>query len=369
MTLLGSDGQGLAACVDPDLHEVLEGAAPARASDVHIAAGSPPLYRIDGRLRSVSSESWGSAKVEQALYSLLSPLQAAQFDAEHELDLAFTLQSGRRIRVNLFRERGAVAAAVRVVSTTIPSLDELSLPPQVARFADMPRGLVLVTGPTGMGKSTTLAAIVDRINRTHAKHIMTIEDPIEFVHTSARSLVQQREVGTDTKSFAEALRRLLRQDPDVIMVSDLRDLESIQFALEAADTGHLVLATLHTQSAAQTINRIVDVFSGSQQAQVRAQLSTALKGVISQTLVPVASGVGRIPAVEIMFTSPAIANLIREGRTHQIPSAMVTSGEDGMITLDQSLAHLVNQGTLEFEAAIARAYDVETFRQLTHRWA
>lgn len=353
--------------MDPDLLEVLRTAGPMGASDIHISGDWPPMVRVDGVLRPASARPWGREKVEAALRSVLTPDQAARFERDLELDWAFQVSDSVRFRGNLFRERGEVAAAFRIVSMHIPTLEELGLPAQVGRFAELPRGLVLVTGPTGMGKSTTLAALVDRINRDYGKHIVTVEDPIEFLHPSRRSLVQQREVGADTRSFSEALRRLLRQDPDVIMVSDLRDLETIEFAVTAADTGHLVLATLHTQGAAHTINRIIDVFPGVQQSQVQAQLASALQGVVSQTLLPAASGSGRRLAAEVMFMTPAIANIIREGKTYQLPSLMMTRHDEGMVSMDQSLAALVNEGEVEFDVALARAADRDTFRQLVRR--
>lgn len=353
--------------VDPDLLEVLRTAGPMGASDIHISGDWPPMLRVDGVLRPASARPWGREKVESALRSVLTAEQAARFERDLELDWAFQVSDSVRFRGNLFRERGEVAAAFRIVSMRIPTLEELGLPAQVGRFAELPRGLVLVTGPTGMGKSTTLAALVDRINRDYGKHIVTVEDPIEFLHPSRRSLVQQREVGADTRSFSEALRRLLRQDPDVIMVSDLRDLETIEFAVTAADTGHLVLATLHTQGAAHTINRIIDVFPGVQQPQVQAQLASALQGVVSQTLLPAASGSGRRLAAEVMFMTPAIANIIREGKTYQLPSLMMTRRDEGMVSMDQSLAALVNAGEVEFDVALARAADRDTFRQLVRR--
>lgn len=353
--------------VDPDLLEVLRTAGPMGASDIHISGDWPPMVRVDGVLRPASARPWGREKVEAALRSVLTPDQAARFERDLELDWAFQVSDSVRFRGNLFRERGEVAAAFRIVSMRIPTLEELGLPAQVGRFAELPRGLVLVTGPTGMGKSTTLAALVDRINRDYGKHIVTVEDPIEFLHPSRRSLVQQREVGADTRSFSEALRRLPRQDPDVIMVSDLRDLETIEFAVTAADTGHLVLATLHTQGAAHTINRIIDVFPGVQQPQVQAQLASALQGVVSQTLLPAASGSGRRLAAEVMFMTPAIANIIREGKTYQLPSLMMTRHDEGMVSMDQSLAALVNAGEVDADVALARAADRDTFRQLVRR--
>ena len=294
----------------------------------------------------------------------MSPTQLERFESELELDFAYALGDQARFRVNVYQQRESWGAAFRLIPTEIKTFDDLGLPESLASFADLPRGLVLVTGPTGSGKSTTLAALIDRANETRADHIMTIEDPIEFVHTSKTALVNQREVGTDTHSFGAALKHVLRQDPDIILLGELRDLESISVALTAAETGHLVFATLHTSDAAQSIDRIVDVFSADQQQQVRMQLSMVLQGVVCQTLVPRADGQGRAVAVEILRVTPAIGNLIRTGKTSQLTTAMQTGSALGMQTMDQHLVTLVHDGVISLEAAETKAQDINTLRQM-----
>ena len=344
--------------VDPDLTDALREVVRLGASDLHIAANAVPTVRVDGSLEPLDRfPAWSAEKVRTALVSLLNADQAEQFEHERELDLAHTLSDDARFRVNLYRERGTTGGAFRIIPTEIKQLDQLGVPESVGQFAGLPRGLVLVTGPTGSGKSTTLAALIDLINRTRAEHIVTVEDPIEFLHANRLALVHQREVGQDTHSFAAALKHVLRQDPDVILVGELRDLETISVALTAAETGHLVFATLHTQDAAQTIDRVIDVYPPHQQAQVRAQLAATLQGVVCQTLVKRASGSGRVVATEVLVTTPAISNLIREGKTHQIATAMQSGGELGMRTMDQHLADLVNAGTITQQAAFEKAHD------------
>jgi twitching motility protein PilT len=290
--------------------------------------------------------------VRDILTAAMSPQQLERFQSELELDFAYALGDQARFRVNVYRQREAWGAAFRLIPTEIKSFDDLGLPEALSSFADLPRGLVLVTGPTGSGKSTTLAALIDRANESRADHIMTIEDPIEFVHTSKKALVNQREVGTDTHSFGAALKHVLRQDPDIILLGELRDLESIHVALTAAETGHLVFATLHTSDAAQSIDRIVDVFPADQQ------------GVVCQTLVPRADGQGRAVAVEILRVTPAIGNLIRTGKTSQLTTAMQTGVALGMQTMDQHLVTLIHSGVISLEAAEAKAQDVNTLRQM-----
>ena len=353
--------------VDPDLIAALRAVAPSRASDLHVTAGSPPMLRVDGSLRPLDLPVWDSEKTAQALLSALTPSRRAQFEREYELDWALTLSEHERFRVNYYVQRGAIGAAFRLIPTTIKSLGELGMPDTVARFASLPRGLVLVTGPTGSGKSTTLAALIDLVNQTRPDHIVTVEDPIEYLHSSKRSLVNQREVGEDTQSFSAALKHVLRQDPDVILVGEMRDLETIAVALTAAETGHLVFATLHTQDAPQTIDRVIDVFPPHQQNQVRAQLAATLQGVVCQTLVRNASGAGRAVATEVMFMTPAIANVVREGKTYQIASMLQAGRDQGMHSMDQSLAELVNEGRITHEAALERVHDVETFSRLAKR--
>ncbi len=297
----------------------------------------------------------------------MSEEQQETFDKVHELDFAYALPGGTRFRVNCYQQRGATGAAFRIISTSIRSLEELGVPDVVAQFATLPRGLVLVTGPTGSGKSTTLAALIDLVNRTRYDHIVTVEDPIEYVHANKRSLVNQREVGNDTHSFTAALKHVLRQDPDVILIGEMRDLETISVALTAAETGHLVFATLHTQDAAQTIDRIIDVYPSHQQDQIRTQLAATLQGVVSQTLVPRASGTGRVIATEVLLTTPAIANLIREGKAHQITSSMQAGRALGMHTMDQHLADLVNEGEITRDAAFEKAHDPDSLDRLIRR--
>lgn len=337
------------------------------ASDLHVTANSAPTIRIHGGLTQLPGPVWTSDKAKQAIYSILSPAQKQKFERELELDFAYAISENARFRVNIYQQRENVGAAFRLIPTELKNLEELGVPSSVGKFATLARGLVLITGPTGSGKSTTLAALIDLVNSTRADHIVTVEDPIEFMHNHKKSLVNQREVGHDTHSFAAALKHVLRQDPDVILVGELRDLETISVALTAAETGHLVFATLHTQSAAQTIDRIIDVYPPHQQNQVRAQLAATLKGVVTQTLVKRASGVGRSVATEILVTTPAISNLIREGQTFQIPSAMQAGGSHGMHTLDQHLADLVNSGKITREAAFEKSNDRESLKQLMHR--
>ncbi len=354
--------------VDNDLLYSLECVVNDGGSDLHVSAGSPPMIRIDGTLRAVpGQDSWDRERVAAALYSLLSDEQQHHFDEVLELDFAFTLSEDARFRVNFYLQRGAVGAAFRLIPTEIKPLAALGIPDSVSAFGHLPRGLVLVTGPTGSGKSTTLAALIDLVNTTRADHIVTVEDPIEFIHPNKKALVNQREVGADTQSFANALKHVLRQDPDVILIGELRDLETISVALTAAETGHLVFATLHTQDAGQTIDRVIDVFPPHQQGQVRTQLAATLQGVVCQTLVKKAGGKGRAVATEILVATPAIANLIREGKTYQIRSALQSGRQHGMHTMDQHLAELVNRGEITYGAAIEKVHDPEDFKRLVHR--
>ncbi|WP_423922064.1 PilT/PilU family type 4a pilus ATPase [Frigoribacterium sp. 2-23] len=338
------------------------------ASDLHVTSDAQPTIRVDGALQpALPGEPWDAATVRTALLSLLTPAQQEQFDEVLELDFAYSLSDESRFRVNFYQQRGSIGAAFRLIPTEIKPLHELGVPEVIGRFAKLPRGLVLVTGPTGSGKSTTLAALIDMVNRTRADHIVTVEDPIEFMHQHKKAIVNQREVGSDTHSFANALKHVLRQDPDVILIGELRDLETISVALTAAETGHLVFATLHTQSAAQTIDRVIDVFPPHQQDQVRTQLASTLQGVVCQTLLPKASGKGRVVATEIMMMTPAIGNLVREGKTYQIASAMQAGRDLGMHTLDQKLADLVNTGVVSHKAAMEKVHDAEGFDRLVTR--
>ncbi|WP_396643749.1 type IV pilus twitching motility protein PilT [Microbacterium sp.] len=338
------------------LDAVLRSSAAAGASDTHFSADGPALQRLDGSLTPVAGHPGpipGAVLLDELL-AMMGPSHREDYRSTGEVDLSYTVTGVGRFRVNVFRQLGQVAAAFRLIASRAFTLDELGAPTIARELALRPRGLVLVTGPTGSGKSTTLTAMIDIINETKSDHIVTVEDPIEFVHTSKRSLVHQREVGADTRSFAEALRRVLRQDPDVILIGELRDPESISTALTAAETGHLVLSTLHTQGAAKSINRIVDAFPAHQQNQVRSQLGDTLQGVISQTLLPKAQGGGRVIATEVLVSTPAVANLIRENQISQLYNAMQAGDGHGMHTLDQSLKRLVEEG--EVAASTARHY-------------
>ena len=348
-----------------DIDQLLRRVCESHGSDLHVSAGLPPSVRVDGQIRPLSG--YPALDVQQVtalLSSVLSDNQDAAFRNELELDTSYTVSGVGRFRVNVFKQRNAMAGVFRVIPFAIPPFADLGLPAAVATLADLPRGLVLVTGPTGSGKSTTLASLIDMVNSSRAGHIVTVEDPIEFLHAHKRSIVNQREVGEDTHSFATALKHVLRQDPDVILVGELRDLETIATALTAAETGHLVFATLHTQSAAQSVDRIIDVFPGHQQAQVRSQLASGLQGVVTQQLIPAASGSGRVVAAEVLMVTPAIRSLIREGKIHQIPSAMQSGGQRGMHTMDQDLARLVRAGAVTLEAAVERCQNVDDFRRL-----
>ncbi|MGN7978536.1 type IV pilus twitching motility protein PilT [Microbacterium sp. 22195] len=338
------------------LTELLRIGARSGASDVHITADAVPLMRVDGDLVGIPGhpDAVGEDWVRDAAFGLMNTGQRADFERHHEVDLAHAAEGIGRFRVNVFRQLGAIAMALRFIPDRVFTLEELGAPAIARDLALRPRGLVLLTGPTGSGKSTTLTAMVDIINSIRPVHIVTIEDPIEFHHTSRRALIHQREVGSDTNSFAEALRRVLRQDPDVILVGELRDPESIMTALSAAETGHLVLSTLHTQGAAKSVNRIVDVFPADQQHQIRTQLGDTLQGIISQTLLPRAQSNGRTIATEVLINNPAVANLIREGQVAQLYTAMQAGATDGMHTLDQDLRRLVGEGAIS--AAVARTF-------------
>ena len=333
-----------------------------------MTAGARPTVRLHGSLQPVEDAPELSPPVIQTLlYAILTQRQRERFEAELELDFAYAVPGQSRFRVNMYRQRDAVGAAFRLIPFDIKPLEALGIPPAVANFAMLPRGFVLVTGPTGSGKSTTLAGIVDLANRKRRDHIMTVEDPIEFLHQHKSCLINQREVGEDTHSFTNALKHVLRQDPDIILVGEMRDLETISVALTAAETGHLVFATLHTQDAAQTIDRVIDVFPPYQQQQVRVQLAGALQGVVSQTLCKTADGRGRAVATEVLVATPAIRNLIREGKTHQIYSALQAGARHGMHTMDQHLAELVKGGRISYETALEKCNNVEDFNRLSGR--
>jgi twitching motility protein PilT len=338
------------------------------ASDLHLTAGLPPVIRVHGELIPLDDyPKLAPTIIRQMIYSILTQRQRERFEDHLELDLSYSLPGKARFRVNVYLQRDAVGAALRLIPVQIKGLEDLGLPAQMRQFAEFPRGLVLVTGPTGSGKSTTLAALIDIINAERQVHIMTVEDPIEFLHQHKRSIVNQREVGADTKSFANALRHALRQDPDVILVGELRDLETISIALTGAETGHLVFATLHTQDAPQSVDRMIDVFPPHQQQQVRVQLASSLQAIATQQLLPTRDGTGRVVAVELMTATPAVRNLVREAKTHQIYSAMQAGGRYGMQTMDQSLAELVRKGKLSYEVALERCHNQEDFRQLVGR--
>jgi twitching motility protein PilT len=323
------------------------------ASDLHLAAGSPPVVRVRGALAPVEgTPGLTPTDTQQLLYRILHTEQQKRLEVERQIDVSYAISGVARFRVNIFFQRDALGAVFRLIPYKILTLEELGLPPALHELAQRPRGLVLVTGPTGSGKSTTLASMIDEINRTRAGHILTIEDPIEFLHRHGRCLVNQREIGSDARGFAEALRAGLRQDPDVILLGEMRDLETISTALTAAETGHLVFATLHTRGAAGTIDRIIDVFPAEQQSQVRAQLASALEGVVTQTLLPTADGRGRVAAVEILLPDYAVRNLIRQRKVEQIYSVMQTGTGRGMLTMEKSLCELVLRGTVTNAAAL-----------------
>jgi twitching motility protein PilT len=341
-----------------------------KGSDLHLAAGSKPIIRVDGELIQLHDyDVLKPAELRSMIYALLTEKQREAFEENLELDCSHPLPGHARFRVNVMFQRESVGAVFRAIPEQAQTLEQLGMPESIAALAELARGLVLVTGPTGSGKSTTLAALVDVINETRACHILTIEDPIEFVHHHKKSLVNQREVGQDTRGFSSALKHALRQDPDVLLVGEMRDLETISTALTAAETGHLVFATLHTQDAPQSIDRIVDVFPAGQQAQVRVQLASTIQAIVTQQLIPTAVGAGRTAALEIMMATPGIRNLIREGKGYQITSAMQAGGRHGMQTMDQSLAHLVKQNIITYEAAIERCSNVEDLRRLLGRVA
>jgi twitching motility protein PilT len=325
------------------------------ASDLHLTTGSAPVLRIRGELERMNgTPSLTPDMTRSLIYGVMSTEQQKALEIDRQIDMAYSLPGLARFRVNVYHQRGSLGAAFRLIPREIKTLEELGIPETLHTLAQKPRGLVLVTGPTGSGKSTTLAAIVDEINGTRSDHILTIEDPIEFVHRHKRCVVNQREIGTDATSFAAALRAALRQDPDVILLGEMRDLETVGTALTAAETGHLVFATLHTQSAPSTVDRIIDVFPSEQQGQVRMQLSTTLEGIVTQTLMPSADGMGRVPALEILLPDDATRNLIRQGKVEQIYSVMQTSTSRGMQTMEQALADLVLRRVITVETALTR---------------
>lgn len=346
--------------IDDLLHIVVD----RNASDLHISANCEPVIREDGQLKRLNYLPLSSNITQRIMYDIISDENIHKFETTLELDFSYALPRRARFRVNMFRDRGAVAGAFRLIPQKIPTTRDLNLPPLLDALTDKPRGLILVTGPTGSGKSTSLAAMINFINTNRSHHIITIEDPIEYLHQNKLSVINQRELGQDTKSFAAALRASLREDPDVILVGEMRDLETIQLAITAAETGHLVFATLHTNTAAESIDRMIDVFPPGQQEQIRIQLSNNLIAVISQQLMARAGAPGRVPANEIMIATPAIRNLIRENKTHQIPSVIQTSHNVGMVAMDQCLRDLYLKGVITLEDAMARSVNVEELKKM-----
>ena len=336
------------------------------ASDLHLNIGIPPVLRINGKLIKTNLPDLTPEITHEIIYSILNEKQKSDFEKYGELDLSYELNNIARFRINVFKHRRGEGAAFRLIPEKIKTLSELGLPSILSDFTEKDRGLVLVTGPTGSGKSTTIAAMINIINKKKYVNIITIEDPIEFIHSHKNCLISQREVGSHTKSFASALRNVLREDPDVILVGEMRDLETISMALTAAETGHLVFSTLHTISAAETVERIIDVFPPHQQSQVRMQLAGSILGVVAQTLMPTLDGKGRVPALEIMIANPAIRNLIREGKVYQIPSTIQIGKKDGMQSLDQSLKDLLMEGKISREDAMKKAIDKKAFME--HRY-
>ncbi len=350
-----------------DLDKLLRFSVKQRASDLIIKAGQPPIFRIHGDLVRMGAEVMTAEDTREVSYSVLPPDMIARFEKELELDYAHEIENVARFRVNIMQQRDRITSVYRTIPFHIQTMDQLGLPAICKHFCDFPRGLVLVTGPTGSGKTTTLAAMVNYINETKPLHIMTVEDPLEFIHEPQRALVNQREVGDDTLSFPNALKYVLRQDPDVILIGEMRDLETIHLAISAAETGHLVFGTLHTTDAVQTIDRVIDVFPPHQQQQVRMQLSVNLVGVLSQALIKTRDKQGRVAAFEIMEAVPSIRNLIREGKTHQIASLIQTGQRRGMMTLDQFLVELVARGIADWESARDKAHDYAAFDEMLDR--
>jgi twitching motility protein PilT len=338
------------------IDELLERMVEANASDLHVTTGTPPAIRVRGEVERLEGfDALTGEETQQLLYRILSSEQQKNFELARQLDFSYSIPGLARFRVNVYFQRESIGAAFRLIPTELKTLEELGIPDSLHVLAEKPRGLVLVTGPTGSGKSTTLAAIIDEINRNRSEHILTIEDPIEFLHRHKRCIVNQREIGPDATSFADALRAALRQDPDVILVGEMRDLETISTALTAAETGHLVFGTLHTQSAPSTIDRIIDVFPAEQQEQVRIQIANSLQGVVTQALLPTADGMGRVPALEILLPDDAVRNLIRQGKVEQIYSVMQTNTGRGMQTMEQSLGDLIMRRVVDLDIGLSRS--------------
>jgi twitching motility protein PilT len=347
-----------------DLRELLQLVVEKKASDLHLTEGEPPILRIDGALVAIEAPRLTGDDMKRMIYSVLTDKQKVKFEEEFELDFSLYLPNISRFRVNVHQQRGSVEAAFRVVLLNIRSLEELGLPPIIGKLALKPNGMVIITGPTGMGKTTTLAAMVDLINTERSCLIVTIEDPIEYLFRNKKSIIKQREVGSDTHSFASALKHVLRQDPDVILIGEMRDLETIATAVTAAETGHLVLSTLHTPDAPQTIDRIIDVFPPHQQQQIMVQLAGCMQGIVAQQLLPRKDGRGRVVATEIMAGTDAVHSCIREHRTHQLATIIQTGSQYGMVTMDKSLKELYLRGIITYETAIARAKNINEFKNL-----
>ena len=345
------------------LMDILQGAVKRKASDIHLTVGRPAMYRVDGELQASGSQILSGEDTAALLKPLMGKRQLEELSLEGEVDFAYEIEGMGRFRVNIFKQKGSMAGALRLLPLEIPKPETLGIPKELTCLTEKRRGLILVTGATGSGKSTTLAALIGVINRTRKEHVITLEDPIEYVHRHDKSIVNQRELGEDTRSYSHALRAALRQDPDVILVGEMRDLETISTAITAAETGHLVFSTLHTMGAANTIDRIIDVFPPGQQQQIRVQLALVLEGVISQQLLPTASGRGRVAAMEILIANMAIRNLIREGKTFQIPSVLQTSRKAGMQTMDDAIYDLYMRGKITAAAAVSYAQDAAAMSQ------
>ncbi|NLJ36031.1 MAG: type IV pilus twitching motility protein PilT [candidate division WS1 bacterium] len=349
---------------DVHIDELLELVVQHDASDLHLCDGLPPVLRIDGELKQTRYEKLDPSISQRMIYDILTDEQIQRFETELELDCSYSLRNLARFRVNVFRDRGTVAGAFRQIPRKIPTIRQLGLPPIFETIAARPRGLFLVTGPTGSGKSTTLASVINHINEQRAEHIITIEDPIEYLHDHKKSIINQRELGQDTHAFNNALRASLREDPDVLLVGEMRDLETIKLAITCAETGHLVMATLHTNSAAESVDRMIDVFPANEQEQIRVQLSNNLVAIASQQLLPRAGQPGRVAAIEVMIASSAIRNLVRENKAHQITSIIQTSGAEGMQTMDQALRDLYQQSLITYEVGMQRSYNPREFEKL-----
>lgn len=346
-----------------ELIDLIKYAIENNASDIHITVGIPPVFRIDGILKYFNNDKLSPKDVEKMANEILNEEQFKELKAKGEIDISYAKPGISRFRVNIYKQRGSYAIALRIIPFKIPTMEELGLPQVVKSLARLPRGLILVTGPTGSGKSTTLASIIDLINNEKNYHILTLEDPIEYLHKHNNSMINQREIGTDSSNFANALRSALRQDPDVILVGEMRDLETMSITLTAAETGHLVLSTLHTIGAAKTIDRIIDVFPPHQQQQIRVQLASVLQAIISQQLLPKANGNGRVAAFEIMIATPAIRNLIREGKVHQIDTIIQTSRKHGMQTMDNSLLELYQKGIISKNTLLSQAVNQDMVKR------